>query len=328
MTGVLALGAGVVLVGLAAWIPFRHRGEGRWPCALGVRVLVLPAGARRHLDLRLPVGMALIDIHSLEKPVGQPPNAAYKTVHFTASDGVKLEGWYRPSRNGASVLMISGGGSNRMGPLRHAKMLERHGYGVLVYDAARPRQQRGHAQLLRLGLGEGRRRGARLPRRGATTSIRAASARSASPPAPTWRSTSPPAATTSTPSSPTARPRSATTTSRSTPHKTLDRAPMWVLFKAMEVIRAGSAPKVSLADRIAAARAPHLLVSAGKQEKEWGELYDKAGGARSEVWYLPKAEPHRRAEAVPGGLRAARERVLRPPPGRGRLAQLQGRGLP
>src|SRR5215203_5433352 len=30
VTGVLALGAGIVLIGLAAWIPFHHRGEGRW----------------------------------------------------------------------------------------------------------------------------------------------------------------------------------------------------------------------------------------------------------------------------------------------------------
>ena len=30
-------------------------------------------------------------------------------------------------------------------------------------------------------------------------------------------------------------------------------------------------------------------MSAGKLEKEWGELYDKAGGAHSELWYLPKA---------------------------------------
>jgi len=55
-------------------------------------------------------------------------------VKLTTSDGVELEGWYRPSRNGASVMLLSGGGSNRMGPLRHARMLERHGYGVLVYD--------------------------------------------------------------------------------------------------------------------------------------------------------------------------------------------------
>ena len=44
VTGALALAAAVVLVGLAAWIPFRHRGEGasgpvrRW----AIRVLVLP----------------------------------------------------------------------------------------------------------------------------------------------------------------------------------------------------------------------------------------------------------------------------------------------
>ena len=89
--------------------------------------------------------------------------------------------------------------------------------------------------------------------------------------------------------------------------KTLDRAPMWLLFKTMEVIRAGSAPKVSLADRIAATRAPHLLVAAGKQEKEWGELYDKAGGYAHRGLVPAQGEPHGRAEAVPGGLRAARQ---------------------
>src|SRR3954471_832400 len=42
VTGVLALVAGAVLVGLAAWIPFRHRGEGvasragRWAVRAGV----------------------------------------------------------------------------------------------------------------------------------------------------------------------------------------------------------------------------------------------------------------------------------------------------
>ena len=64
---------------------------------------------------------------------------------------------------------------------------------------------------------------------------------------------------------------------------------MYVLFKAIEVIQGRSGPKASLADQIARSTAPHLIVSAGKPEKEWGELYDKAGGARSELWYLPKA---------------------------------------
>ena len=136
VTGVLALVAGVVLVALAAWIPFRHRGEGasgpvrRW----AIRVLVLPAFVLAVMFFFGPVGMALVDIHSLPRAVGSPPSADYQTVSFTASDDVDLEGWYRPSQNGASVLMLSGGGSNRRSTLRHARMLVRHGYGVLLYD--------------------------------------------------------------------------------------------------------------------------------------------------------------------------------------------------
>ena len=33
----------------------------------------------------------------------------------------------------------------------------------------------------------------------------------------------------------------------------------------------------------------HLLISAGKTEKQWGELYDRRGGSRSRLWYLPHA---------------------------------------
>ncbi len=123
VTGAIALAAGVVLLGLAAWIPFRHRGEGvahpvgRW----AVRLLVPVGVVVSIVTVFGPVGMAITDIHSLQRPVGDPPNSAYKTVHFTASDGVELEGWYRPSRNGASVLMVSGGGGNRRSTLRHAR---------------------------------------------------------------------------------------------------------------------------------------------------------------------------------------------------------------
>ena len=64
---------------------------------------------------------------------------------------------------------------------------------------------------------------------------------------------------------------------------------MWVLFKSLEVIQGRSGPQEPLADQITRSRAPHLIISAGKQEEEWGELYDKAGGARSELWHLPDA---------------------------------------
>jgi pimeloyl-ACP methyl ester carboxylesterase len=69
----------------------------------------------------------------------------------------------------------------------------------------------------------------------------------------------------------------------------LTRAPMWVLFKSLEVIQGRSGPEKPLAEQIARSRAPHLIVSAGEQEEKWGKLYDKAGGARSELWHLPDA---------------------------------------
>ena len=63
----------------------------------------------------------------------------------------------------------------------------------------------------------------------------------------------------------------------------------WVMFKSLEIIQGSSGPDASLADQIARSRAPHLLVAAGEIEKSWGELYDRAGGDRSELWYLPHA---------------------------------------
>jgi dienelactone hydrolase len=51
-------------------------------------------------------------------------------VKFTTSDGLELEGWYIPSRNGAAVIAFPG----RKGPQKQARMLARHGYGVLLFD--------------------------------------------------------------------------------------------------------------------------------------------------------------------------------------------------
>ena len=134
VTGVLALAAGVVLIGLAAWIPFAHRGEGsagpvkRWV----IRVAVLPLGLLAAIFVFMPVGMAIVDIHSLHRAVGNPPSAEYETLTLTTSDGLDLDAWYHPSRNGAAVLMLSGGSGDIRGTISHAKMLVRHGYGVLL----------------------------------------------------------------------------------------------------------------------------------------------------------------------------------------------------
>ena len=136
VTGVIALAAGVVLIGLAAWIPFAHRGEGsagpvkRWV----IRVAVLPLGVLAALFVFMPVGMAIVDIHSLHRAVGNPPSAEYETLTLTTSDGLDLDAWYHPSRNGAAVLMMSGGSGDIRGTISHAKVLVRHGYGVLLFS--------------------------------------------------------------------------------------------------------------------------------------------------------------------------------------------------
>ena len=54
----------------------------------------------------------------------------YEDVTFTTADGLELAGWYIPSRNGAAVIAFPG----RKGSQRPARMLARHGYGVLLFD--------------------------------------------------------------------------------------------------------------------------------------------------------------------------------------------------
>ena len=290
VTGALALLAGLVLVGLAAYIPFRHRGESatgpvrRW----AIRALVVAAGVLSVPLFFGPVGMAMTDIHSLEKPLGDAPNAAYKTVHFTASDGVELEGWYRPSRNGASVLLLSGGGSNRTGPLRHAKLLERHGYGVLVYDPRGSGNSEGTVNSYGWGW-----------EKDAAAALDFLAQRDDVEPGRVGAlglSTGADIATDIAARRDDVKAVVADGSAaigyediKAYTDDALTRPPMWLLFKTIEIIQGRSQPKASLADQIARSSAPHLLVSAGKPEKEWGELYDRSGGDRSELWYLPKA---------------------------------------
>jgi uncharacterized protein len=184
--------------------------------------------------------------------------------------------------------VLSGGGSNRTGPLRHAKMLERHGYGVLVYDPRGSGNSEGTVNSYGWGWEkdaaaaldfladrddvEPGRVGALGLSTGADIAIDIAARRGDVN------------AVVADGAAAIGYEDIEAYTSR-----TLGRAPMWVLFKSLEVIQGRSGPKEALADQIARSRAPHLIVAAGKQEKQWGELYDKAGGDRSELWYLPEA---------------------------------------
>jgi pimeloyl-ACP methyl ester carboxylesterase len=128
-TGFLAAAAGVGLVALAIEILVRHRGTWR------SRALGYPASLLAAVFVLAPIALGIVATHKWREPVGAPPSAAYRDVAFEATDGLDLRGWYRPSRNGAAVLVVHGGSSDRKGSVAHAEMLAGHGYGVLLYDA-------------------------------------------------------------------------------------------------------------------------------------------------------------------------------------------------
>ncbi len=129
VTGILAAAAGVALVGQSIEIVVRNRGSWR------SRTLGYPASLLAAVFVLAPIALGIVATHKWREPVGEPPNAAYRDVAFDATDGLDLRGWYRPSRNGAAVLVVHGGSSDRKGSVAHAEMLADHGYGVLLYDA-------------------------------------------------------------------------------------------------------------------------------------------------------------------------------------------------
>jgi poly(3-hydroxybutyrate) depolymerase len=114
-----------------------HRGEGgagrrrRWAS----RVLAVPLGLVAFLYTVVPMGIAITETHKYRESIGSPPSPAYREVEFEARDGVNLSGWYRPTQNGATILVVHGGGGDRTGAVAHAKLLVRHGYGVFLHDA-------------------------------------------------------------------------------------------------------------------------------------------------------------------------------------------------
>jgi hypothetical protein len=203
-----------VLIGLAAAILWLHRGEGeasgrrRW----AYRIAAVPVGLLLALYTIVPIGAAITETHKYREPIGAPPSSDYREVAFDASDGVHLSGWYRPTRNGATLLVLHGGGGDRTGAVAHAELLARHGYGVLLYDARGRGKSEGQQNAFGWGWTNGHRRCDRLPERAVPRWTRSASAASGSPPAPTRWSRPPGRGRTSTPSSPTARPPRASRT--------------------------------------------------------------------------------------------------------------------
>lgn len=129
-TGFLLAPIGLVLLGLATVLVWRSRkpGRRRWlrRCGLAVGSVVAAYW------LVLPVGVAIMATHRPRADValvalGHP----YQRVTVPTADGLRLAGWYVRSRNGAAVISYP----TRKGKVAQARMLVRHGYGVLLLDA-------------------------------------------------------------------------------------------------------------------------------------------------------------------------------------------------
>jgi hypothetical protein len=282
LTGVLAVVAGAVLLGLAVAIPWRHRGEGRWL----YRVLALPLGLVAAFYTVVPMGVALTETHKFREPIGAPPSAAYSEVSFRASDGVRLSGWYRPSRNGATIIVLHGGGGDRTGAVAHAELLARHGYGVLLYDSRGrgrsegtqnawgwgwPRDVAGAIAFLRArpevdrerigGLGLSTGADVMVQVAGERSDLKAvvADGTAAGSFADTQRVMGITAIT-----------------------------PFMALEFATVGVTSGTTPGPVLEDMVKRVTSPLLLVSAGPPEQPYADAYDRAAGDRPvEHWHLP-----------------------------------------
>ena len=131
-TGLASLGAGLLLLGSGAvtlWRTRRIEGSRWWRYPR--RVLLGVAGFLVASVIVVPIGLGYVTTHTGRAVV--PPNhlgVAYEDVKFTTGDGLELEGWYVPSKNGAAVIAFPG----RNGPQAKTRMLARHGYGVLLFD--------------------------------------------------------------------------------------------------------------------------------------------------------------------------------------------------
>ena len=215
--------------------------------------------------------------------------AAKRPVTLTTASGLRLRGWYVPSRNGAAVAVMHGTGSTRLGVADHARLLVRHGYGVLLFDLHGHGESEGRSTSWAAGFAPDadaaldylrRRPDVRAGRIGVVgVSLGGEIAIHAAARRPEWRATVLEGVQGGSPADMQAsRPDPAT------------YATLTALYGLGRVL-GGSAPSTSNPEAIERiAPRPLLLLSAGRgPEARANESYKRRGGPSTELWNLPDA---------------------------------------
>jgi hypothetical protein len=286
ITGVLAFAAGLVLAGLAVAILWRARRPSSW------RVWAQRAGAAVATFLGVvlvlgPTALGIIEVHKWREPIGAAPGQGYRDVAFRSSDGLRLTGWYRPTTNGATILLVHGGNGDRQGPARHARMLVRHGYGVLLYDS----RGRGHSEGSPNSFGWDWRKDVA----GALAFLKAQPEVDADRIGGLGLSTGADVLVETAPDRTDLRAIVADGTAAETWEdwhrlrgEDAGMVPGFFMFGTIRVL-SGDPPSPTIEDRVRELRQPLLMVSAGSaEESEFGVMYDRAGGPNVEHWNLPE----------------------------------------
>ncbi len=130
-TGLLAIPAGFLLIGIGLVTLWRSRKGGSVVRRYLRRALLTVGFLLVAYIVVYPVSESYVVTHAARAYVPTAElGAPYENVAFTTSDGLRLEGWYVPTKNGATVIVVPG----RKGPQKPARMLVEHGYGVLLFD--------------------------------------------------------------------------------------------------------------------------------------------------------------------------------------------------
>ena len=130
-TGLLMLAAGLLLLILGAVTLWKSRHLTGSLARRCLRRGLIAVGSAVLVYQLASIAYAYVFTHAARAVVPEGRlGTTYSEVTFRTSDGLELAGWYIPSRNGAAVIAFPG----RKGPQKHARMLARHGYGVLLFD--------------------------------------------------------------------------------------------------------------------------------------------------------------------------------------------------